>query len=278
MNACQLRSLNVPPGTDQERRTIIGDELAEDWAALQKAMEFDFWETEPTRGDKNTDGFNVSVVATTRLWISQLWRDCRRSGLDCWAIDGLPLAMARSVGLAGGLAGGRRALAVDWGYSNTTFCIAGEDRPLYSRRAHDCSFSRVLDAVVNRFDVTLDEAQYLIENEGVRSGEMESGRDWQTADAITAAASGTVDELVRQIQRTLQFTEMQRRHLQPAAVWLMGGGASMKNIGPYLANALSLPVQIWSLPVEEPIPCAAGNRSAVFSNAAALSALAWRAA
>jgi hypothetical protein len=37
-------------------------------------------------------------------------------------------------------------------------------------------------------------------------------------------------------------------------------------------------VQIWSLPVEEPIPCAAGNRAAVFGNAAALSALAWRAA
>src|SRR5262249_46265898 len=31
MNACQLRSLNVPPGSDHERRTIIADELAEDW-------------------------------------------------------------------------------------------------------------------------------------------------------------------------------------------------------------------------------------------------------
>jgi type IV pilus assembly protein PilM len=277
MNACQLRSLNVPPGTDQERRTIICDELAEDWAQLQKAMEFDFWETEPTKVEKNADGFNVSVVATSRLWISQLWRDCRRSGLDCWAIDGLPLAMARSAGLAGALAGGRRALAVDWGYSNTTLCIAGDGRPLYSRRAPDCGFGRVLDAVVNLFDVTLDEAQYLIETEGVRSGEMETHRDWQTADAITGAAADTIDEVVRQIQRTLQFTEMQRRHLQPAAVWLMGGGASMKNIGPYLANALSLPVHIWSLPHEEPIPCAEGNRAAVFGNAAALSALAWRA-
>ena len=34
MNVCQLRCLNVPPGSDQERRTIIGDELAEDWAEL----------------------------------------------------------------------------------------------------------------------------------------------------------------------------------------------------------------------------------------------------
>src|SRR4029078_4068053 len=65
MNACQLRSLNVPPGTDQERRTIIRDELADDWAQLKKQMEFDFWETEPTRGEKNTDGFNVNVLATS---------------------------------------------------------------------------------------------------------------------------------------------------------------------------------------------------------------------
>ena len=167
MNACQLRSLNVPPGSDQERRTIIADELAEDWAELRNPMEFDFWETEPGKTEKGTDSFNVNVLATSRLWISQVWRDCRRSGLDCWAIDGLPLAMARTVGLAGGLAGGKRALVVDWGYSNTTLCIAGDDRPLYSRRIHDCAFGRVVDAIAKGLDVTLDEAQHLVEHDGV---------------------------------------------------------------------------------------------------------------
>src|SRR6476620_7352219 len=39
MNVCQLRSLNVPPGTDRERRTIIADELADDWADLRNPME-----------------------------------------------------------------------------------------------------------------------------------------------------------------------------------------------------------------------------------------------
>jgi hypothetical protein len=113
MNACQLRSLNVPPGSDQERRTIIADELAEDWAELRNPMEFDFWETEPGKTEKGTDSFNVNVLATSRQWISQIWRDCRKSGLDCWAIDGLPLAMARTIGLVGGLSGGKRALVVD---------------------------------------------------------------------------------------------------------------------------------------------------------------------
>lgn len=279
MNVCQLRSLNVPPGTDQERRTIIANELEEDWGELRKSMDFDFWETEPARVDKGSDAFNVSILATSRLWISQVWRDCRRSGLACWSIDGLPLAMARSIGLAGGLGGGGRILAVDWGYSNTTFCIAGDDRPLYSRRVHDCAFSGVLDAIVKVFNVTLDEAQYLAESEGLAVGSRESAGDSPTAHAITNAATGTIDQLVAQIERTLQFMEMQRRHLQPTAVWLMGGGASMKNISAYLSNVLSLPAQTWSLaPAEEPIPCAAGSRAAVFGSAAALSALAWRAA
>jgi Tfp pilus assembly PilM family ATPase len=279
MNACQMRSLNVPPGTNQERRTIIADELAEDWAHLRNPMEFDFWETEPGKTEKGTDSFNVNVLATSRLWISQVWRDCRRSGLDCWAVDGLPLTIARSVGLAGGFAVGRRVLAVDWGYSNTTLCIAGDERPLYSRRVHDCAFGRVLEAIMDAFDVTLDEAQFLVENEGIVAEGGETSGDRETAQAITRAVAGIMVELVRQVGRTLQFTEMQRRHLQPADVWLVGGGASMKNIGSYLAEALSLPVHIWNLaPEESPIACAAGNRAAVFGNAAALSALSWRAA
>jgi type IV pilus assembly protein PilM len=279
MNACQLRSLNVPPGSDQERRTIIADELAEDWAELRNPMEFDFWETEPGKTEKGTDSFNVNVLATSRMWISQIWRDCRKSGLDCWAVDGLPLAMARTVGLAGGLTGGKRVLVVDWGYSNTTLCIAVDERPLYSRRIHDCAFAKVVDAIAGGLDITLDEAQHLVEQDGVVAAGGQPGADPEAAKAITNAAANTLDELVRQLSRTLQFTEMQRRHLQPTTVWLMGGGASMKNIGPYLAEALSLPVHVWTLESEaEPIACAAGSRAAVFGSAAALSSLVWRAA
>lgn len=279
MNACQLRSLNIPPGSDQERRTIIADELAEEFAEIGNAMEFDFWEMEAARSDKGTDACNVSVLAASRLWVGQIWRDCRQAGMDCWAIDGLPLSMARAIGMVGGLGGGRRALAIDWGYSNTTLCIVGDNRPLYSRRIQDCGFGRVLDSIMEAFAITRDEAQYLAEAEGLALPE-ESGSDrTEIARAIASAAASSLDDVIRQTSRTLQFMEMQRRHLQPSAIWLMGGGASLRNIAPVLSQALSLPVHIFSLAAEsEPIACAAGNRSAVFGNASALSALAWRAA
>jgi Tfp pilus assembly PilM family ATPase len=279
MNVCQLRCLNVPPGSEQERRMIIGGELAEDWAELRQPMEFDYWEMEPARTDKPSDAFNVSVLAASRLWISQLFRDCRKCGLDCWSIDGVPLAMARAVTLAGGATGGRRALAVDWGYSSVTLCVVGDERPLYSRKIHDCAFGRVLDSIMRVFDVTLDEAQHLADSQGVSASEAESSTDEGLQRAMVDAAAQPLDELVRQVRRTLQFTEAQRRHLQPAAIWLMGGGAAMRNIGPYLEQQLELPVHIWKVPHEgEAIACAAGNRSAVFSGALALSASAWRAA
>jgi Tfp pilus assembly PilM family ATPase len=183
------------------------------------------------------------------------------------------------VALAGGLGGDRRALAVDWGFSNTTLCIVGGDRPLYSRRIHDCAFGRVLDAIMGLLGVTLDEAQHLVDNQGRLPPEADPLADQQTQRAITDAASDTLDKLVRQIRRTLQFMETQRRHLHPAAIWLLGGGASMRNLAPYLTHALKLPVHIWKVsPDATPISCAAGNRAAVFGGAAALSASAWRAA
>jgi Tfp pilus assembly PilM family ATPase len=276
MNVCELRGLNVPPGTEHERRMIIGEELGEEWAERRSQMQFDFWELEAGKADKGTDVFNVNVLATSRPWVLQLARDCREAGLDCWVVEGVPLALARAVGLVGGLAGGGRVLAVDWGYSNTTLCIVGDNRPLYARRIHGCAFGKVLDSIMQVFGVTLDEAQHLVDTQGILAPEGQGPADKRTQAAISDAAEETIEELSRQIGRTLHFMEAQRRHLQPSAIWLMGGGASMCNIGPHLAKTLGIPVHIWKMSAEAgEMPWASGQRAALFGGAVALSALAW---
>ncbi len=277
MNVCQLRGLSVPPGENAERRSIIANELAAEWEEQNVAMEFDFWELE-TAQEKANDSFNVNMLAIARPWLAQLSRDCGQAGLDCWVVDGTPLAMARAVSLAG-LASGRRALAIDWGFWNTTFCVVGDNRPWYTRRTADCGFGRALDAIARRFDVTLDVAQHLADVHGIMptpSAEHPAG-DRAAQATIGAAIESTLDNLCRQARKTLQFLETQRRHLQPAGVWLLGGGASLPNFGTWLADKLQLPVNVWSLSHDVELPsCEAGNRSAVFAGAAALSALAWR--
>ena len=194
-------------------------------------------------------------------------------------LTGRPLAIARAVGLVAGRDRRRPALAVDWGYSNTTLAIVCDERALYSRRIQNCGFGRVLDAVSRTLGVSLDEAQHLVDTQGVARPQAEAQADLQIQAAITEAACDVLEELTRQLARTLQFAETQRRHVQPASVWVMGGGASMRNVASYLADALKIGVEAWYMPPDEgPIACAAEHRSAIFGGAAALSALAWRAA
>ena len=97
--------------------------------------------------------------------------------------------------------------------------------------------------------------------------------------AITDAVSDSAAALVEQIERTLRFLESQRHHQHPTSLWLMGGGASVRNIGPYLSSSLQMPVCIWNVPGElHGNGLVRGQQNALFGTAVALSALAWRAA
>jgi type IV pilus assembly protein PilM len=279
MNVCELRGLNVPQGDERERRAMIANELAEDWAERSATMEFDYWELNVDRDAPTVDGFNINVLAVSRPWISRVNNDCQQARLDCWAVDGGPLATARAVGLAANLRGSARALAIDWGFSNVTLSVVGGDRALYVRRIQQCGFHKCLEAIQAALGVTLDQAQHLASTEGVVSPDVAASGRAEIQSAITAAVADTIDAVVEQIRRTLQFVELQRRHLRPTSVWLLGGGASLRNIGPHLSTILDMPVSIWDVPVEATASCALRRgQTALFANAFALSALAWRAA
>jgi Tfp pilus assembly PilM family ATPase len=283
MNICELRGLKIPHGDLHERRAMIASELADDEAERAGPLEFDYWELGGEKGIETSDGFNVNVMSVTRPWIDQVAADCQRVRLDCWAVDGAPLAMSRAVSLASGVHHGDRAVAVDWGFSNTTISVVGKGRPLYARRLHDCNFRKCLAAIEDSLGVTRDHAQHLVSIHGVVPPSAQNPAavtgEAEIQSAITAAISEVVASLVEQIERTLRFVEQQRRHQHLTSLWLMGGGASMRNIGPHLTAALRLPVSIWRLPPERDrtgeFP---GSQAALFGPALALSALAWRAA
>lgn len=284
MNVCELRGLKIPQGDLHERRAMIASELADDEVDLVRPREFDYWELGGEKGIETSDGFNVNVMSVTRPWIDQVADDCQQARLDCWAVDGLPLAMARAVAIAAGPHNTDRIVAVDWGYSNTTICVIGRGRPLYSRRLHDCHFRKCLNAIERSLGVTPDHAQYLVNAHGVippaaADTSSNTANALEIQSAITAAVAEVTSSLVEQIERTLRFVEQQRRQQHPASLTLMGGGASMLNIGPYLSAALNLPVSIWQVSPERERPSVVeAPQAPLFGPALALSSLAWRAA
>jgi Tfp pilus assembly PilM family ATPase len=286
MNVCELRGLKVPQGDVSERRAMIASELADDAGESPTAVEFDYWELGGEKGIETADGFNVNVMTVTRPWIDQVASDCQEARLDCWAVDGAPLAMARAIALAAPARSNDRILVVDWGFSNTTLAIVAKGRPLYARRLHDCNFRSGLVSIQESLGVTLDHAQHLVDLHGVAATNADAPvmREINSAEqevqrAVTDAVADTVQALADEITRTLRFLESQRRFQHPTALWLLGGGASVRNVGPYLAAAVRMPVSIWGLPVEATVdPIAQGRQAALFGTACALSALAWRAA
>ncbi len=286
MNVCQLRGLKVPQGDERERRAMIALELADDGAEQPFPIEFDFWELGGEKGIETADGFNVNVLSVARPWIDRVATDCQQTRLDCWAVDAIPLAMARAIGIAVLPGNGERLLAIDWGFSNTTLSIVGKGRPLYARRLHNCQIRNGLAAIKSSLGVTLDHAQHLINVHGVKlprtpgrdTGAAPSGDD-EIQAAITDAFAETTASLVDQIQKTLRFIESQRRCQPPATLWLMGGGASVRNMGPYLADALGMQVELWGVTTGSERATVVRDRlAALFGPALALSALAWRAA
>jgi len=283
MNVCELRGMKVPPGDVDERRAMVASELADDEGESTGPREFDYWELGGEKGIETADGFNVNVMSISRPWIDQVAADCQRVRLDCWAVDGMPLAMARAVGLATRPREGERVVAVDWGFSNTTLAVVGRGRALYARRLHDCHFRKCLAAIEDTLGVTRDHAQHLVAIHGVTAPGAAVSPVAADAMAIQAAITSAIAEvaasLVEQIERTLRFVEVQRRQQHPTSLWLMGGGASLRNIAPYLADALGLPTSIWGVPAaRERANAISVQEAALFGPALALSALAWRAA
>lgn len=288
MNVCELRGLKVPQGSELERRAMIASELEDDEAERSAPIEFDYWELGGEKGIETSDGFNVNVLSITRPWIDQVADDCQRARLDCWAIDGTPLAMARAVALTSNAKAGERAVAVDWGFSSTTITIVGRGRPLYTRRLHDCNFEKCLTAVEQALGVSRDHAQHLVDVHGVLPprGDRKKNDTSQNNDgnrevqsAIAGAISEIATSLAEQVERTLRFVESQRRHQHPSTLLLMGGGASVRNIAPYLSALVDMPVVTWQVPADREVDeSLQGPRSALFGPALALSSLAWRAA
>ena len=279
MNAYQLRSMTLPSGTASERRAMVAEELASEWADKAQEMTFDYWELDSSSDGSEPSGANVAALATTKQWISQVVSDCDHARLDCWAVDGVPLAMARAVSLVANLGPGARVLALDWGFSNTTLSVVGDRRSLLSRRLRDCSLRQLLEHVRSTLGVSLEQAQYVVDRFGVvKPGEV-AAADHEIQSAVTEAAAATLEGLADEIRRTLRYLEIQRQKMRPSALWILGGGASIRNLAEYLEPAIGLPVRIWEIAQEKDTSEARPRfHSALLSNAVALSAMPWRAA
>ncbi|MCA9230677.1 MAG: pilus assembly protein PilM [Planctomycetales bacterium] len=272
MALCKVHTLDRTKTHDpsDERFVRAAIELATQRSADQ--LQFDTWDAEPEPEGRAPRRANVLTVATH--WADQFFDDLRLSGWSCQAIDGLPLALARAVAMVQPKDSTAPVAALDWGFAEATLCIVLAGNPVYVRSLKACGLNRLLDKLVESLDVTTEEAQRLLHEQGVLGHSTSSPTSIQ--ELIEEIIADPLAQLISEYQRTVSHLQCQRRSIVPKRLVLFGGGATINGIAEQLTATLETKTTIWSPGQELAGPInSTGLPGCLFGPAIALSALAW---
>jgi len=262
------RDLSCEPNAQQLLRQVIETAIQQSSEHLQ----CDYWSA-PVIESKPAWSQALTV---SRGWTDQLCEDIAQVGWHCEAIDGLPQAMARAVGMVHSDSSTAPVAALDWGSGRATLCFIEQGQPAYVRCLKDCGLRNMLDALVEKLQVTDLEAQRLLEEYGIASPPSEETRG--IARLVQETIAESLGHLVEEMKRSCSHYQGVRRGAGPQQLYLLGGGAMIGELGPYLTTQLNLEARPWQLPTPGASATGSDTReNCLLAPAIALSALAWEA-
>ncbi len=94
-------------------------------------------------------------------------------------------------------------------------------------------------AVSQALGLSVADAEQLLTTHGVcdPAGHKDPMRDVQ--EVITDVTAGLLNEIVSQLNKTLSYPELHRSGLVPEEIWLLGGGATVRNLAPLLSAKIA---------------------------------------
>ncbi len=265
MSLCEAALVAAPAGSQRdasELAAIVESELHQSLDGHILAN----WAT-PWDQDKR------NVIAVPAAWSDQASRDIGAGRWNCRVVDALPWALSRAVRLVESPAEPRPVIALDWGYSRATLCLIHEGVPALVRCLKNCAFQQVIASVQQALRVPELDAERLLADRRI-AADPESPAATVLADAIVEP----LERLQRELARTLTFWQGQARGVKPEIAFLFGGGASLAELAPRLAQSLHIDVQVWDLPAENPANAERMPPAHLLGPAIAASALAWEGA
>lgn len=279
MSSTEFRSLDLPPGTYQERREMISQEFASAGNPTAEPVEFDFWDGPGAVGDASNPGTStVNVLSISQPVARQVAVELSRAGLICRVLDGGQFTLARAARLIHGDAPGQQPTAVlDWGHQSAHFVVIADGEPVFSRILKDCGMGGLVAAVSKGLDLSRVDCQELLSTCGFPDPARGAKGPTELQELARDLAAEPLTQLFSELKRTLLYLQHQRPELAPAVLTLLGGGAAIRNVGSMLVREIGMPVQLWKLPqsggaaqlLHETTPVA------LFAQAAALSELGW---
>jgi len=262
----ELRSFEVPTGTQSELQRIAGEELAIDLGIEPQELAFDCWEAMSV-GRPEPGITRISVSSVPAELAKQLGESLLATGLACQVLDALPCAVARAVELAALELLGDSVIAVDLSYTLPLVVLVKNGRPLYTRTMRGVGLQSIMQPLAAGLSLSNEECEQLLVRYGIVAG---GAQPTLASQRTTEIIAHPVNELVNEIMRTVDYIAQQFRSCKPRQVCLFGGGALVKNLPEYISERLDMPAAPWSLAADQADPT-----DALFGVAAGLSALAW---
>jgi Tfp pilus assembly PilM family ATPase len=215
----------------------------------------------------------VNVISAPVAWSDRLASDVAAGRWNCRALESLPWALARAAWMAEAPQPPATVAALDWGYARATLCLVHQGTPAIVRRLKDCGFGDFVSTIQKALRVNAHDAELLIERHGLANPDSE--RSAEAPSAIYDALADRLDELERELRRTLGYWQSQTRGTRPERMYLFGAGASLAGVDRRLSATLELDVRTWSLPSERSAAETTLPPSHLLGPALAASALAW---
>ncbi|QDU40140.1 Competence protein A [Maioricimonas rarisocia] len=270
MSVVDLRSLELPPGTDTELRQMIGTELNPE-EDPQRSCEFDFWEQPGEDGQKETRQYSVLSLPTRAATglADTLWN----AGLQCNVIDTLPCALARAVTMVERPMSGQTVAALDWGYRTPLFVLIRNGRPVFARTLKNCGGELVVEQVRKQLNVPAGDVHELLLTRARTPGPQPGLTG--LSELLTSCAVAAQKRMSEELERTLGYLRSQPGGLDPQRIWMFGCGALLPGIAEQLTTTCGLEVVAWHLGAasRDPLQPAGDAMHALLGPAIGLSAL-----
>ena len=267
MAVCHAQALHVSEDDPVHRQHAIKAELVGHHGNVP--FEYGHW---PLFHGTHARSDNIGTLSLESSWANQISSDFRASAADCDILDGVPLALARAVSLQH--PSGEPVAAIDWGHSDACYHAVLGHNSEFTRRLRNCGLRRCQKAVMKELRIDEFEVQFLLNTQGVR--ETSASANQRLPQLVERLIIEPLNDLIAEIDRTLSFLSERHDNLMPQRIYLFGGGATIRNIGPYLTERLGVPVERWTAGLVEETGDWSESELCLLGPAMALSLLGWK--
>lgn len=192
----------------------------------------------------------VVLVAAQRKMIEQFLMAGRKAGVTVDGIDVSAFALVRALTPPVPLVDQGRPVQAVTGFlhvtsSNSTVVVAADGVPLFTRIFGFC-FDNFIMAIMESQGVGRDEAAALADLVGLPGPQDAPPEDFSAATVaeVRAELSKVAERLVEEVRHSLDYYQSQEYSLPVASLLLSGRGPMVRNLAPFLGEALGLAVEI----------------------------------